>query len=187
LTTSYRRRLPHLHQAGQPVFVTARLANSLPPGRSFPAGLPSGQAFVPLYLGIPRIAGLMVETIHYQAESLRQYQLHSYVVMPNHIHLLITPWVPMAKLMHSLKRFSARQANGILQLTGSVFWQHESYDHLVRDDQEFQRIVRYIEGNPVKAGMASHPEQFRWSSAFAASGVEPLDLPAEPYRRPGCS
>ena len=53
----------------------------------------------------------------------------------------------------------------MLHLTGKAFWQDESYDHLVRDDEEFQRIVRYIEWNPVKAGFVTCPEEFPWSSA----------------------
>jgi putative DNA methylase len=47
------------------------------------------------------------------------------------------------------------------------FWQDESYDHLVRSDGEFDRIRNYIEQNPVKAGLAKAPEEFRWSSAYA--------------------
>jgi hypothetical protein len=53
----------------------------------------------------------------------------------------------------------------MLALTGSSFWQDESYDHLVRDESEFQRIVEYIEMNPVNAGLVTMPEAFPWSSA----------------------
>ena len=119
----------------------------------------------PVYLRRPEIAELVVGAIHYQAESLGRYHLHSYVVMPNHVHLLVTPCVPVSRLTHSLKRFTAREANRILDITGKPFWQDESYDHLVRDDAEFQRIARYIEWNPVKSGMVATPEEFPWSSA----------------------
>jgi putative DNA methylase len=64
--------------------------------------------------------------------------------------------------MRSLKRFTARQANRMLGLTGSPFWQDESYDRLVRTGDEFDRIARYIEMNPVHAGLVSEPEQFPW-------------------------
>lgn len=83
----------------------------------------------PLYLRIPEIANLVVEAVHYRAGSLRHYSLHSWVIMPNHVHLLVTPLVAVSKLTHSLKRFTAREANRILNLTGSPFWQEESYDH----------------------------------------------------------
>jgi putative transposase len=76
--------------------------------------------------------------------------------MANHVHLLITPRVEVSKAMHSLKRFTARKSNRILTLTGP-FWQDESYDHLVRDEVEFRRIVNYIEMNPVKAGLVTTP------------------------------
>jgi hypothetical protein len=67
--------------------------------------------------------------------------------------------------MQSLKRFTAREGNRILGLTGHPFWQDESYDRLVRDECEFAAVARYIEMNPVNAGLVTQPEQFPWSSA----------------------
>ena len=69
--------------------------------------------------------------------------------------------------MQSLKRFTGREGNRMLGLTGQPFWQDESYDRLVRNDTEFQRIVHYIETNPVTAGLAATPEDFPWCSASA--------------------
>jgi REP element-mobilizing transposase RayT len=80
--------------------------------------------------------------------------------MANHIHLLITPLVDLAKITHSLKRFTAREANRILTLTGKPFWQDESYDRLVRDLPEFERIRRYIENDPVRAGLVGTAEDY---------------------------
>jgi len=94
------------------------------------------------------------------------FQLHHYAVMPNHVHLLVTPAVPVSKLMHSLKRYTAREANRVLGLSGKPFWQDESYDRLVRDHSEFDRIARYIEWNPVRSGLAAVPEAYAWSSAW---------------------
>ena len=107
----------------------------------------------PLYLRMPEIASMIVDAIHYRERNLRYYQLHAYVVMPNHVHLLITPLVPVSKIMHSLKKGTAREGNRILGLTGQPFWQDESYDRLVRNGTEFDRIAYYIENNPVKAGL----------------------------------
>lgn len=67
--------------------------------------------------------------------------------------------------MQSLKRFTGLEGNRILGVTGQPFWQDESYDRFVRDEREFERIVRYIENNPVSAGLAASPEEFPWSSA----------------------
>ena len=171
------RHLPHYYAIGQPIFLTWRLHGSLPANRSFPSTTTSGQAFVtmdrlldnartgPLYLRQPELAAMVVEAIRYRQECLGHYQLHAYVVMANHVHLLITPYVEVSRLMQSLKRFTAREGNRMLGLTGQPFWQDESYDRLVRDRAEFQRIVRYIETNPVKAGLAANPEDFPWSSA----------------------
>ena len=119
----------------------------------------------PLYLRQPRIAEAVVETIHYAAEKLQYYDLHSYVIMPNHVHLLLSPHVAPTKLLKSVKNFSARRANEILARKGNPFWQSESYDRWVRDEKEFQRIKAYIEQNPVKAGLAKHAEDYPWSSA----------------------
>src|SRR5207247_9218850 len=57
---------------------------------------------------------------------------------------------PLASIMHSLKSYTASKINAILKRSGQ-FWQHESYDHWVRDDDELARIVEYIAWNPVKA------------------------------------
>jgi len=116
----------------------------------------------PLYLRNPEVAQLLVDAMIYRQGHL---QLHAYVIMANHVHVLITPRVEVSQLMHSLKRYTARKANQILGLTGHPFWQEESYDHLVRDEMEFRRIADYIELNPVKAGLVTAREEFPWSSA----------------------
>jgi REP element-mobilizing transposase RayT len=108
---------------------------------------------------------MVVEAIHFRERGLAHYRLHAWVVMANHVHLLITPQVQVSKLMQSLKRFTAREGNRILRVTGQPFWQDESFDRLVRNEAEFERIVGYIEMNPVKAGLAEAPEAFPWSSA----------------------
>jgi len=69
-------------------------------------------------------------------------------------------------LTKSLKRFTAREGNRMLGFTGRPFWQDESYDRPVRNEDEFRRIARYIEMNPVKADLVISPEEFRWSSAW---------------------
>ena len=85
--------------------------------------------------------------------------------MPNHIHVLWEPQVEMPAITRWVKGSTARQANLILGRTGQVFWQDESYDHWVRDREETEKIVRYIEWNPVQAGLAKNPEDWPWSSA----------------------
>jgi REP element-mobilizing transposase RayT len=120
----------------------------------------------PRYLGMPEIAGLMVAYISDGEQRFRRYELHSFVVMPNHVHMLVTPSVVATKWLGPLKGFTAHEANRILGRTGT-FWQDESYDHVVRSGAGLERVRRYIENNPVKAGLVTRPEDFRWSSARA--------------------
>jgi len=176
--TFYRRRLPHIYEIGRPVFLTWRLRDSLPPERPFRA-VDSGRALAamdrlldearcgPFYLRQPAVADVILEAIRYNANTLRHYVLHAFAVMPNHIHLLATPAVALPKLTKSLKGITARRANEILALTGTPFWQAESYDHLVRDAAEFEKIRHYIESNPVRAGLVTEASEYRWSSAGA--------------------
>jgi REP element-mobilizing transposase RayT len=85
--------------------------------------------------------------------------------MPNHVHLLVTPLVNSSQWLGPLKGFTGHRANQILNRRGVPFWQDESYDRLVRDDEGFRRVQHYIEFNPVTAGLAASPQEFRWSSA----------------------
>ena len=188
IVTLSRRRLPHISETTRAVFLTWRLSDSLPANRAFPPGsLTSGQAFAamdrlldnlrsgPTYLRQPALANMLVEAIQYNAETLRHYVLHAFVVMPNHVHLLITPAVPLPMLTKSLKGITAKRANAVLGLTGIPFWQDETYDHVVRNEREFERIRNYIEGNPVRAGLVKDTSAYRWSSAGWATGGSPAD------------
>jgi REP element-mobilizing transposase RayT len=125
----------------------------------------------PWYLSMPQVAEVVVETLKRGDATHGHYELHSYVAMPNHVHLLVTPRVIRGRWLGPLKGFTAHKANKILGRGGSAFWQGESYDHLVRHNGEFGRIQGYIENNPVKAGLAVEAEGFRWSSAYEAARV----------------
>jgi putative transposase len=85
--------------------------------------------------------------------------------MSNHVHILIWPKALLPEITKAIKGFTAREANRVLGRTGQKFWQDESFDHAVRSEDEFYRIMRYIERNPVKAGLVESPEQWPWSSA----------------------
>jgi putative DNA methylase len=175
------RRLPHLYPENTPLFITWHLPGSLPETLYPPPGKPNaGKAFVwmdryldtkrtgPRYLQNPAIATLVAEAIQRGDTPLGHYKLHAYAVMPNHVHLLVTPKIAPSRLLQSLKGFTAREANKLLMRSGP-FWQHESYDHYARNAEQFHRIKAYIEQNPVKAGLCNQPEQYKWSSASSAS------------------
>ena len=154
--------------------------------------MPSGQAFAaldrlldeartgPFYLRLPVVADQVVEALRYNAGILRHYELHAFVVMPNHVHTLVTAAVPLPKLTKSLKGITAKKANAILGSTGRPFWQEESYDHVVRDKGEFEKIESYIEENPVRAGLVRDASEYRWSSAGWATGGSHADQGVRP-------
>ena len=88
--------------------------------------------------------------------------------MRNHVYLLIEPKAPPPKITQFLKGVSAIQANALLGRTGHPFWQDESFDRWVRSPKKRNKIIRYIEFNPVRASLATEPQRFRFSSAFLA-------------------
>jgi len=183
----YHRNLPHWHPEGVPIFLTWRLFGSLPsPSRRTakigcattpPSDVSPGKKFKemdsildkassgPLWLKDSTIARCVSDAIHFGAEKLNFYALHAFVVMPNHVHLLITPTVPLPRITNGLKGVTARDANAILHRAGQHFWQDESFDHWVRSPSQFDRIRAYIESNPVSAGLTTRPEAWPWSSA----------------------
>jgi putative DNA methylase len=175
----YERRLPHWDIVDQPLFITFRLHGSLPAHRQFPpSGVAlSGKVFAvmdrlldrgasgPLHLRRPAIAELLVGALQDGQDKFQRYQLHAFVVMPNHVHLLVTPKVTAKRWLAPLKGFTAYRANELPGNHGEAFWQDESYDHLVRSPTEFDRIRAYIEENPVTAGLVVDAQEYPWSSA----------------------
>jgi putative transposase len=171
------RRLPHLYLEGCWLFITWHLHGSLPQGRYPPPKKASaGEAFVwmdryldlarsgPTFLRQEAIAALVVKSL-FRGVELGHYRLGSFVVMANHVHVLLLPEISPSRLLKSLKGHTAREANRLLGRTGEPFWQRESYDHLVRDSGEFSRIAAYIENNPLKAGLVESAQDYAWSSA----------------------
>ncbi len=135
------------------------------------------------WLDDPSVAALVRRSLYHW--NNQKYGLCAYCILPNHVHVLFRPFGeldveadresiepgeradagnPLSEIMHSLKSYTAHEANKLLGREGS-FWQHESYDHWVRDEDELERIVAYINANPVKAGLAETSWQFVWSSA----------------------
>lgn len=171
------RRLPHQCPEGRWLFVTWHLHGSLPRAQYPPPHkLSAGQAFVwmdrrldttcsgPLFLRQEAIACLVADSL-FRGVELGHYQLGAFVLMANHVHVLLLPLITPSQLLKSLKGYTAREANRRLGRTGEPFWQRESYDHWVRDEAEWKRIAEYIENNSVKVGLVSRAEEYRWSSA----------------------
>lgn len=128
------------------------------------------------WLSDERIAQLVYDAILYRDGE--QYNLICFTIMPNHVHMVFSPLITaqpgkahhkgksgkylLSPIMESLKKYTAGEANNMLGRSGA-FWQHESYDRVVRDGNELQRIIKYVLNNPVKAGLTDRPELWKWS------------------------
>ena len=202
---SYVRRLPHIQPPGAVLFVTFRLAGSLPVHvvRQLEEETRKAQAIIletaaegdqerllyeelrrafgrfdraldradtgPRWLQEAAVAQIVQESMHYLDGE--KYDLDCYCLMSNHGHIVFTPleaedgqYIALSRIMHSLKRHTAIEANRVLGRQGQ-FWQHESYDHIVRDEAELNRIRRYVLNNPVKAGLVEAAEDWPYSWA----------------------
>jgi REP element-mobilizing transposase RayT len=123
------------------------------------------KGFGSCYLSDPRIAKLVQDAILFFDTD--KCLLSAWVVMPNHAHLVTTP-LPgkkFAKIMQSLKSFTASEANKLLDRTGT-FWMPDYYDRFIRNKSHFAAAIHYVENNPVKAGLCRRPEDWPFSSAW---------------------
>jgi putative DNA methylase len=152
---------------------------SSPPGRSGQDGrAPRGaaeerrrieeylnQGIGPTWLREPDV-GCLVEgaLLHFDGE---RYRLHAWVVMPNHLHAVMTPLgnTSVSTIVFSWKSFTATRANALAARRGA-FWQADYFDRFIRDEWHFLAAVSYVERNPVVAGLCARPEEWRFSSAW---------------------
>jgi REP-associated tyrosine transposase len=202
--THYHRNLPHIHPEGYPLFITFRLADSLPldvlqelkiqrerevnalknqsPDEIYKAEKKHFGRYDewldrcvsgPHWLEDKTVADIVAEKIHIM--NSKHFQLTAYCIMPNHVHLLIesisadrlrhrgqTAQYPVTDTLRLLKGGTARACNLKLKRSGQ-FWHHESYDHYVRDEQELERIIKYILYNPVKAGLVDDWKKWQFT------------------------
>jgi REP element-mobilizing transposase RayT len=175
----YRRRLPHWIPDHSILFVTWRLAGSLPPPRAeLPAAhnaarIPFAQqderlahsSSGPFWLRDSPVAAMLEQALRYGETVRKLYILHAWVIMPNHVHVVLEPRLALPEIMRWLKGRTGRKANQILGRRGLPFWQDESFDHWVRTAEELNELISYVERNPVQAGLVGSEEQWPWSSA----------------------
>ena len=196
-----RGYLPHFDHPGLVQSVTFRLADSLPAEKlaqwqaelEIPAG---ARAFGPQVIEYhrrieewldrghgscalrdSRVASMVAGALlHFDGE---RYRLLAWVVMPNHVHVLIEtlPGFPLGDVVHSWKSYSAKQANQILAQTGR-FWQEEYFDRYIRDADHLREARRYIEQNPVEAGLAKTAEAWPFGSSSGRFSGSAGILPA---------
>ncbi|RME72814.1 MAG: hypothetical protein D6781_01615 [Verrucomicrobia bacterium] len=215
------RDLPHRDQTGATAFVTFRLADSLPKERlaawfreqqtfiethpkpwdartaetyrrRFPERLESwlDEAHGECLLRDPVAADIIEEALrHFDGE---RYILDTYVIMPNHVHVLVKP-LPghtLRQIIHTWKSYTARRINEALGRTGSV-WQEESFDHLVRSAKKLQHFRDYIAQNPGRASLKTGYRigqgigLFTESDNPVAAGCQSAEPNVVPGRQPG--
>ena len=220
----YRRKLPHIHSPGSTLFVTFRLADSIPKNviekwkqekiwlekekeriqklsqsekisenqkedlldfhrRWFVKfeDILHKEASGNLWLKNKDVADLIADSLKYRDGKV--YHLKAFCVMSNHVHVVFKPLLneqslkevkgsgrvkftssekTLGEIMQSLKGYTAHEANKILNRTGQ-FWEEESYDHEVRNNEELHRIVKYVLNNPVKAGLVKDWREWQWN------------------------
>jgi len=140
-TYAYRGRLPHLINRGKTYFVTFHACRGL--------GLS------------PRAREIALNCCIHDHELL--CWVDCCVVMPDHVHLLVIPHddIVLSRVMARIKGASVHKINRIMGRTGHL-WQRESFDHILRSDEKLAKVREYICMNPVRAGLATSPDDYPW-------------------------
>ncbi len=112
-----------------------------------------------------KMASLLIDVLYHYREQ-GKFLLHAFVIMPDHIHLLITPGahVTLERAMQCIKGGFSFRAKKELAFAGEM-WQNSFYDRRVRDGVEFDQFLKYIQENPVKRGLVQNPNEHPFSSA----------------------
>jgi putative transposase len=174
-----RGDLPHLHKPGGFYFVTYRLLDAVVAGRrsELPeAGYDDADPSVlireyepPLTLGScvlrrPDVAKVVQDAfLHFEGQ---RYNLLTWCVMPNHVHVIFSSaagFTP-SSILQSWKGFTAREINRLLGTTGPR-WERESFDHLIRTEASLEKFVKYVNQNPVVAGLCSTSQEWPYGAA----------------------
>jgi len=123
----------------------------------------------PEWLKERRIAEIVMESIHHRDGIY--YDLYAYCIMSNHVHVIFEHIAgsskkpsshPVSDILRDFKKYTARESNIIINRSGK-FWQTESYDHVIRDDDELENQIAYVLRNPVKAGLISNWEDWPYT------------------------
>jgi len=120
-------------------------------------------SFGPTWLSEPHIARIVAESILFRDQ--KEYDLYAFCIMSNHVHLVfrhLETFIPanskepiVTNILRRLKRFTGLNCNRALQRNGA-FWHPESYDRLIRDNNELENVIAYTLNNPVKANLTAH-------------------------------
>jgi putative transposase len=122
---------------------------------------------------------MFLQTI-YRYRRERRYELHAFVVMPEHVHLLLTPPldVTLERAIQLIKGAYSHELGGIIGRKREV-WQRGFTDHRIRDEMDFTHHRNYIHRNPVERGLVNDPREYRNCSAFPGFKLDPWPSAAE--------
>lgn len=191
-----RGYVPHFDVSGLYQAITYRLGDSLPGSAGVPPASPPqsdaekqerrqkieqqlNKGYGSCILRDREIAKIVVDAwTHFDG---KRYELVAYVVMPNHVHVLIKTYegFPVSKVVHSWKSYTAHAINKHLKgrdvggrdARAPKVWQNDYFDRFIRDGRHFAQAVAYIHENPVKAGLCGHAGEWPWSSIHEGSHV----------------
>jgi putative transposase len=124
-----------------------------------------------------RWASLLIDTLyHYRGQA---YLLHEFVVMPDHIHVLMTPQTSLEKAVQFIKGGFSYRAKKELGSNMEV-WQKGFQDHRIRDASDYATHVTYVHNNPVKGHLCERPEEYAYSSAHPGFELDPVPQGLKP-------
>ena len=112
------------------------------------------------------------------------YHLAAWVIMPNHVHALVHVDQPLERIVQAWKSISSKRLNSLLGRQGTR-WQSDYWDRYIRDEEHFLAVKKYIEQNPVAAGLVPVAGLWRWSSAYASNAGESPALPGSQHTARG--
>jgi REP element-mobilizing transposase RayT len=115
------------------------------------------------WLGQPAVAALVERAL--LAGHGHDYLLQAWVIMPNHVHLVVDVWrTPVSRMVKSWKGATGRAANSLIGRAGG-FWQEDYWDTYIRDEKHLAQAIRYVDNNPTKSHLVPDPAAWRWGSA----------------------
>lgn len=142
----YRRNLPHIQNSARPIYITFCTRNR--------------------WVLPEQVRSLVLK--HCLHDHGKKYWMHAAIVMPDHVHMILSVHCDAAglpfglpEILHAIKSTSAHSINKALGRNGAV-WQDESFDHVLRSDEQLSSKSDYIWNNPVRVKLVARPDQWRW-------------------------
>jgi REP element-mobilizing transposase RayT len=144
-----------IYLPNQCYFVTTNVSN-----RSWYFGILKNNVYIPN----DELCQIIINDLNFYRNKFN-FSLHGYVVMPDHLHVILTvsDRGNISEVMRDFKSHGSFEINKILKRKGN-FWQEDFYEHCIRNEQDFEEKMNYIHLNPVRANFVNDPADYRYSS-----------------------